>query len=284
MRRQLFELHIAVIIMGGTGLFAKLITLPAVEIIPLRCVVAALTLLVFVKLTGTRLVIERRADMGWIFLMGAIVSVHWVAFFTSVQTSTVAIALIASFTFPAMTVLMEPFFFDEPLDRQNLAIALIVFGGVYVAIPGGFTGGQTAIGAAWGILSAFLYAVRNVLYRKHLSHYPSSAMMFYQVAVAAVVLLPFVPADIDLVKDHRWLYIVVLGVIFTAVSHTLFIDSLRTIKASTAGMLTALEPIYGIILAALVISEMPEMKTVAGALIVVAATLYTSFRVGRDGK
>ena len=88
--------------MGGTGLFAKLITLPAVEIIPLRCVVAALTLLVFVKLTGTRLVIERRADMGWIFLMGAIVSVHWVAFFTSVQTSTVAIALIASFTFPAM--------------------------------------------------------------------------------------------------------------------------------------------------------------------------------------
>ena len=270
--------------MGGTGLFAKLITLPAVEIIPLRCVVAALTLLVFVKLTGTRLVIERRADMGWIFLMGAIVSVHWVAFFTSVQTSTVAIALIASFTFPAMTVLMEPFFFDEPLDRQNLAIALIVFGGVYVAIPGGFTGGQTAIGAAWGILSAFLYAVRNVLYRKHLSHYPSSAMMFYQVAVAAVVLLPFVPADIDLVKDHRWLYIVVLGVIFTAVSHTLFIDSLRTIKASTAGMLTALEPIYGIILAALVISEMPEMKTVAGALIVVAATLYTSFRVGRDGK
>jgi drug/metabolite transporter (DMT)-like permease len=273
-----------VIIMSGTGLFAKMITLPAVEIIQLRCLVAALTLLLFVKLTGASLAIARRTDLGWILLMGLIVAVHWIAFFTSIQLSSVAIGIISAFTFPAMTVLMEPWFFREPIDRRNLIIAMIVFGGVYLAIPGGLTGGKVALGAAWGILSAFLYAVRNILYRKHLSHYPSSAMMFYQVAVAAIVLLPFLSPDIDLVTDHRWLYIVVLGVIFTAVSHTLFIDSLRLIKASTAGMLTSLEPIYGIILAAVLISEMPEVKTVAGALIVVTAALYTSLRVHRDGK
>jgi len=284
LKRQLVELHVAVIIMGGTGLFAKLITLPAVEIIPLRCVVAALTLLLFVKLTGTRLAIERRADLGWILLMGVIVAVHWIAFFTSVQMSTVAIALIASFTFPVMTVLMEPLFFHERLDHRNLAVALVVFGGVYLAIPGGLAGGSITIGAAWGVLSAFLYAVRNILYRKHLSCYPSSAMMFYQVAIAAAVLLPFVSPDIDLATDHRWLYITVLGVIFTAVAHTLFIDSLQVVRASTAGMLTALEPIYGITLAALFLSEMPGIRTMAGTAIVVAAALYTSLHVHRGGQ
>ena len=96
--------------------------------------------------------------------------------------------------------------------------------------------------------------------------------------------MPFVSPDIDLVTDHRWLYIIVLGVIFTAVAHTLFIDSLRVVRASTAGMLTALEPIYGITLAALVLSEMPGIRTIAGTVIVVAAALYTSLRVHRGGK
>ncbi len=270
--------------MGGTGLFAKVITLPAAEIISLRCLVAALTLLLFVKFTGASLALERRADLGWILLMGVIIAVHWIAFFTSIQISTVAIGVISVFTFPAMTVLMEPWFFHEPIDRRNLVVALIVFGGVYIAIPGGFSGGRTALGASWGILSAFFYALRNILYRKHLSRYPSSAMMFYQVAVAAIVLLPFLSPDIDLRTDHRWLYIVILGVIFTAVSHTIFIDSLRMIKASTAGMINSLEPIYGIILAAVLLAEMPEVKTVAGALVVVAAAFYISLRVHRDGK
>jgi drug/metabolite transporter (DMT)-like permease len=77
---------------------------------------------------------------------------------------------------------------------------------------------------------------------------------------------------------------VVLGVVFTALSHTLFVDSLRVIRASTAGMLTGLEPIYGISLAALLLAEIPGIRTIAGMLIVVASVVFTSWRVGREGK
>ena len=270
--------------MGATGLFAKLITLPAVQIIQLRCIVAALALYLFTKVTNTRLCLNRRADLGWILLLGVIVAGHWITFFTAIQRSTVAIGVIAGFTFPVMTVLMEPWFFREPLDRRNLVLALIVFAGVYLAVPGGALTGRVALGVASGILSAFLYALRNILYRKYLSGYPASTMMFYQVLVAAIVLLPFVLPSVDLITDHRWGYLVVLGVVFTALSHTLFVDSLRVIRASTAGMLTGLEPIYGIGLAALFLSEIPGIRTVAGMLIVTTSVVYTSWRVGREGK
>jgi drug/metabolite transporter (DMT)-like permease len=283
-KRRLIEIHVAVVIMSATGLFAKWLTLAAWDIIALRCVVAALTLLAFIRFTGTRLALARRRDLAWIVLLGGLMALHWIAFFTAIQMSSVAIGLISIFTFPVITVLIESFFFNEPTDRRDLLVALVVFAGVYLAVPGGLTGGRVVIGAAWGILSALCYALRNVLYRNYLSRYPSSTMMFYQAAVAAVILLPFVSPGIDLRTEQRWLYLLVLGVVFTAVPHTLFVNSLRTIKASTAGLITCLEPIYGIIIAAVILAEIPKGQTVAGALIVVAAATYTSLRVSRHGK
>ena len=284
MKKGMVELHVAVVIMSATALFAKLITLPAREIIALRCVVASLTLLLFTRLTGTRLSLLRRGDIGWLLLLGLIVAIHWVSFFTAIRLSSVAIAMTAFYSFTVMTVLMEPFFFHERLDPVDLIVALVVFGGIYLAVPGGITGGPVALGAGWAILSGFLYALRNILYRKYLNRYPSSTMMFYQVTVAAIILLPLVPPDIDLMTDHRWAYLILLGVIFTALAHTLFVDSLRTIKAATAGLMTALEPIYGMIIAAVVLSEIPEIRTVAGGIIVVAAAIFTSIRTDKAGK
>jgi drug/metabolite transporter (DMT)-like permease len=284
MRKGMLELHIAVVIMSATPLFAKLITLPTREIIALRCLVASLTLLLFTRLTGTKLGLLRRADLGWVLILGLIVALHWLSFFAALRLSSVAITMTAFYSFTVMTVLMEPLFFHERLDRVDLIVALAVFGGIYLAIPGGVSSGPVALGAGFAIISAFLYALRNILYRKYLHRYPSSTMMFYQVTVAAVLLFPLISPGVNLIQDHRWFYLLLLGVIFTALAHTLFVGSLRTIKASTAGLMTALEPIYGMIIAAIVLSEIPALRTVAGGMIVVAAAIYTSIRTDRTGR
>ncbi len=284
MRKSMIELHVAVIIMSATALFAKVIHLPPKDIIAFRCLIAALTLYLFCRLTGTCLTVARRSDLGWLTLLGLLIAVHWVSFFTAIQMSGVAVGLTAFYSFTIMTVLMEPFFFGERVDGRDLAVALIVIFGIYLAVPGGISGGQVAVGAGFGICSAFFYSLRNILYRKHLSRYPSSAMMFYQIAVAGLALLPFVTPDIDLLAENRWAYIIVLGVVFTAIAHTLFVGSLRTISASTAGLITSLEPIYGMIFAAVILAEIPGMRTVAGAVIVVGVAVYTSVRAHGAGE
>lgn len=284
MKKGLVELHVSVVIMSATPLFAKLITLAPRDIIAFRCVVASLALLLFTRLTGTRLNLLRRADLGLLLLLGLLIAIHWVTFFAAIRMSGVAISMIVLYTFPVMTVLMEPLFFEERIDCRDLMVALIVLFGVYLAVPGGLQGGRVALGAALGLLSAFLYALRNLLYRKYLRAYPSSAMMFYQIAAAGLLLVPFVSPDIDLITDQRWLYIIVLGVIFTSLAHTLFVDSLRTIRASTASLIASLEPIYAMVFAAAVFSEIPGIMTVAGGIIVVGAAGYTSIRAGRMEK
>ena len=46
-------------------------------------------------------------------------------------------------------------------------------------------------------------------------------------------------------------------------------------------LIASLEPIYGMAFAALILSEIPAIKTIAGGIIVVGAAVYTSIRAGR---
>jgi drug/metabolite transporter (DMT)-like permease len=73
----------------------------------------------------------------------------------------------------------------------------------------------------------------------------------------------------------------VLGVVCTALAHTLFIRSLRALSAHTASVVAALEPVYGIALALLLLGEVPPARTLAGAVLIVGAALYATRRSGR---
>jgi drug/metabolite transporter (DMT)-like permease len=103
-------------------------------------------------------------------------------------------------------------------------------------------------------------------------------MMFYQVAIAGLVLSPFLANCADLGANQGWLYLLVLGVFFTALPHTLFIGSLRHIKAKKASLISCLVPVYGTALAAIILSEIPSARTMAGGSIVVMVAVFVSLR------
>ena len=81
---------------GFAGLFGKWIDLPPSAIVLGRTVVAAVAL-------GTILALRRqfRGRLDWrLGLNGALLAVHWVAFFQAIQTAGVAIGLLGFATFP----------------------------------------------------------------------------------------------------------------------------------------------------------------------------------------
>ena len=57
----------------------------------------------------------------------------------------------------------------------------------------------------------------------------------------------------------------------TALPHALFIKSLAVVKAQLASVVTALEPVYGIAFAVVLLHEIPSLATLAGAALVFAA-------------
>lgn len=277
----LASIHVAVIVFGMTTLFAKLIELTALEIIPLRSIFAGLALLIFIQLKRHQLRLDNFRDYVWTGLLGLLLAIHWVAFFHSMQVSTIAVGVIAMYTYPVITVFLEPFFSGGQPRWPDVISGMVVLVGIFLMVPNFDWSDQTAQGVAWGVFSALLFALRNILQRRTLSNYSAHQSMFYQVLVVLLVLLPWVADSLPRVSSYQWGQLLLLGVLFTALPHTLLVNSLRFLKAKTVGLIACLQVVYSAIFAALVLDEIPGLDTLIGGSLVIAAAVYESY-FGRD--
>ncbi|OHY51069.1 permease [Shewanella algae] len=273
-RTGLTELHLAVLLFGGTALFSRLIPLSALDITLLRCVIAAIVLALLVKLSRQRLRLLRGKDYLIALLLGVIVSLHWVTYFAAMQLSSVAIGMIAFFTYPVMTVLIEPWFTGSRLHLRDLVSGLAVLLGVILLIPEPSLGNDVTLGILVGVVSAILFTARNLLHKRYFTAYSGQQAMFYQTAVAVLVLAPWHSLDTADISNQTWGLLLLLGVVFTAVPHALFTSALRYLSAKTVGLVACLQPFYGAMLAWLLLDESLTLATAIGGTLVVATALF----------
>jgi drug/metabolite transporter (DMT)-like permease len=288
-QQSLLYLHSAVLLFGGTALFSKLIGLPALDITVYRTAVAAIVLFIVLSLQKQKIRLASAKDYKIALLLGIVVGIHWVTYFAGMQMAGVTIGIIAFFTYPVITVFLEPLL-TRFLNKSNISskpkpkdilIAFIVMVGIYLLIPEISLGNQVTLGIATGVLSAFFFALRNILHKNYFSHYSGPHTMLYQTLVASLMLCLFVEVPPMDVTHHDWLLILLVGVIFTAMPHSLFASSLRHLSATTAGLISCLQPLYGSVLAFFLLSERVNIWTIIGGLLVISAALFETWSVSR---
>ena len=271
---SLLSLHTAVLLFGGTAVFARVIPLPALDITCYRAAIACLVLLLVVKLSGLKLRLSNWRDYRTAVILGVVIGLHWVTYFAGMQFAGIAIGIIAFFTYPVMTVLLEPLLAGQPPKRQDLLSTSVVVAGVILIVPELSISNQTTLGIALGIISAFLFTIRNILHKRRFSQYSGPQAMFYQTLIASLMLMPFTSAaPLASQPDTLWM-LLLLGCVFTAAPHALMASSLRHLKAKTVGLISCLQPMYGMLTAALILNEWPDMKTVIGGSLVLSAAIY----------
>ncbi|MCB0582938.1 MAG: EamA family transporter [Phaeodactylibacter sp.] len=278
MNRHLLEIHLAVLLFGLASLFGKWVALPAVIIVLGRVAFAVPALAAVLRWKGQNLRLNRRRHYLYLSLLGLLLAVHWVTFFESVQVSTVAVCLVSYSTFPFFTVFLEPLFFREPLSRRGLVLAIVTLLGVALVIPEWKLGNNITLGVFWGVLSGLSFALLSVLNRRYVRTYTSLQVAFYQDMVAFLLLLPFWFMLLPVPSAQDWWLLALLGVVFTAFSHTLFISGMKAVPARTASIIATLEPVYGVIAAAFLLGEVPGLRVVAGGALIVGAMAYASWR------
>ena len=281
--KGLWAVHSAVFIFGLTALFSKLITLTALEITFLRSIFAVLVIFIFVKWQGESLLLARKKDYAVVFLLGVLLATHWVTYFHAMQVSTVAVGVISLYTFPIITVFLEPFFHGEKPHIKDVLSALAVLFGIYLLVPEFSLNDQTTQGIIWGVFSALLFALRNIIQGRYFKAYSASHSLFYQTLVTFMILLPFSSDVLPHVTVIQWSQLFVLGLFFTALPHIFFAFSLLHFKAKTASLVACLQVVYATSFAALLLGEWPVSTTVAGGLIVVSAAMFESYTAGRKG-
>jgi drug/metabolite transporter (DMT)-like permease len=275
-----FQIHLAVILFGFSGLIGKLISAGPPVIVFGRTFFAAIALLAYLALTGRRPWLRPGRYGLALFFSGVVLAAHWAAFFQSVQTASVPIALITFGTFPLWIAFLEPLIFRERFAAgDGIAAAAVAIGLVFV-VPGFDPADRTLQGVLWGLFSGASFAVLAVRNRIHVRTHPPLTVVFYQLAFAAAASLPFAvlsgasfsAADIPL--------LVILGIVCTAAAQAFYIGSLRWISARTAGIVIGLEPVYGILLALILLGEIPTLRVAFGGAIILAAVLLMMIRKG----
>jgi drug/metabolite transporter (DMT)-like permease len=274
----MLSLHVAVLLFGLAGLFGKLLPLSPLLIVTGRTFFAAMALGLFMAAGRRRLVPQDKRVAGLLALPGVILALHWWTFFHAIQISTVAIGLLGFAAFPMFVTLLEPAAFQEPLRGFDLLTALAVSAGlVAVAWPLELQSSRTA-GALWGMLSGFLFAVLSLLNRKFVRRHGSVRMAWFQNTAACLLLAPF--AWSTAVRTVTWpqiLMLLALGLFCTALAHGLFIHSMTVVRAQLAGVMAALEPVYGIIFAFLLLGEVPAGPTLAGGALIVGTSIIAMY-------
>ena len=278
-RRALAALHCAVALFGFAGLFGKWLALPAVTIVFGRSAIAAVALsllLHFAREAGPRSSFEWQLAAG-----GVVLALHWVSFFQAIQIASVAVGLLGFASFPLFVLLLEAGLRQRPLHAAEWLTAALVTAGLALLVPEFSVENRTVQGLAWGLVSGFTFALLAVNNRALAVRHRSGAIALWQNACGALVLMPFAVAAATVPDAREMALLVVLGVACTALSHTLFIRSLRILSAHTASAVAALEPVYGIALAFLLLGETPIARTLAGGALIVGAAFFASVRTFR---
>jgi drug/metabolite transporter (DMT)-like permease len=280
-KRSLFDIHAAVLLFGLAGLFGKWLNLSPLIIVLGRVFFASITLALLLLYLGQGWDIRPRKHYGLLFLLGFVLAIHWVSFFQSIQISTVAIGLLAFSTFPVFTAFLEPIFFKEPLIKSNGLFSVVCLFGVFLIVPKFSLQNTSFLGVLWGLLSGFTFAVLAVYNRKLAQQHSSLSLAFYQDLFAALFLCPFLIILKPVFTGHDILLLIVLGTLCTAVSHSLFIQGMKHIRAQTASLINALEPVYGILFAFLFLHEIPSLRTVIGGSIILISQILIIIKIFR---
>ena len=157
-------------------------------------------------------------------------------------------------------------------------MAIVVTVGVAVATPSWSLDNSATQGILWGLASGLALAFLTLLNRQQVAHYSPFVLTFYQMGIVALLLLPAVWLARPIVTPRDLGLLACLGIVFTGAAQLLFLRGLRGVSARLASIISSgMEVIYGLILAAIILGEIPRARTLIGGAIILGATIYAMY-------
>ena len=275
-RNSIVLLHLAVMLFGFSAVLGQFVSAPAVIIAGGRVIFSSITLLIFSLVTKASLKLRSKKDYGIALFTGVVLAVHWTTFFQSIQSSSVAIGTITFSAFPLFLTFLEPLVFHEKLKFRSVISALVLLLGVGITIPSFSLENETTIGIVWGLISALAYGVMSLSNRYLSGFYESRTICLYEQGTAAVVLLPAL-----FLLQLQWTVenvvgIAAIGLVCTAIAHSLYVAAQRNVKAQTAGVISGMETVYGILFAFMFLGEVPGVRELIGGAIILGVAVFSS--------
>ena len=274
-------LNLAVMMFGIAGVIGQYVEVPSVMVALGRVICSSIILFIITIVKKESLRLENKKDYILIVCTGAVLALHWTSFFQSIQVSSVAIGTITFSTFPLFLTFLEPVIYREKLCAKSIVSAIVLLVGVIITIPEFSMENQVTVGIIWGMISSLTYAVITLANRYFSGKYQGRIVSLYEQGTAAIVLLPalfFVKATWR-VQDV--IGVALIGCICTAFAYSLYISAQKKVKAQTAGLISGMETVYGILYAFVLLGEVPTVREIIGGVVILSVGLYSSLKTDR---
>ena len=274
-RKALLTLHLGALLFGLSGIFGKLALAAPIVIVCGRALFAVAALLLFTQ-RGAAKVRPRWQHCLALGGAGLLLGGHWWSFFIAIKVAGVAVATLGFASFPAFTVLLEGLLFKERISLGEWVVVGLVCAGLVLVTPHFDFASEATLGLVWAVLSGLLFALVSVSNRATTRGlHPAQAALWQNTSIL-LCSLPLAWSLLPTVRALDWLWIALLGLLCTALAHSLFVASLRVLNARSASVVFALEPVYGIAFAWWLFHEQPSLRMLGGGALIVLATLLSA--------
>lgn len=272
----------AILIWSSLGIFVRKIGLPNPRIVFYSAIFAVIAQAALVLAKGTMREASQHGKGNKSSILLILVPVFFLAntllFYYAFKHTTIANAVLTHYTAPVFVALLAPVFLREEVLKTAWAAIVISSIGLWLILGMPVSGelfdlsGRESRGIAAGACSGLAYALLILIIRAIASRYSSLFIVFFQNLVVAVLILPFMTSF--QIEMHHLPYFVTLGVVHSTAAPLLYVQGFRQVKANEAAILGYFEPAGAIVLAWIVLHEVPEILAVlGGALILLSGYL-----------
>jgi drug/metabolite transporter (DMT)-like permease len=261
---------------GFIWIIADHLSLGAISLVFWRIALGTLALGIGAVVSGRHDLLRLGRTGRWTLLLGPGLAFIWFCNFETMKLSSVSVAVLTAYTSPVFLALLAPLFLPERLSRAVLIFLPIALGGLALIALGGEGGAHArplaiVVGISGAVVLAFL-----VIIQKHIVREVNPIGLSFWIDVFALVslaaVLPF--SGRVLPSANELGFLVILGVIFTAISGLIWLTLLRHVTAQAMGFLSYLEPVSASLLAWVLLGQRLGLAvTVGGALVLTAGLI-----------
>ena len=260
--KSLIHFHFIVFVFGFTAILGSLISVDSLKLVWYRMLIATLSLLFLAPLFKKKLNISLHV-LFKLFFCGLIISLHWFFFFKAIKVSNVSITLSILSLGAFMTSFLEPIIYKRKIILYEVILGLLVVLGTAIIFKTQFhyfEGILYALGSV--ILSVFFTLFNGKLIEKMSSFTISFYELlggFLTVSVLLIISNDF-DSDLFVLKRDDLIWLFILGTICTAYAFVISVEVMKHLSPFSVMLSINMEPIYGIVLAIIFLSESENMS------------------------
>lgn len=279
-----FKYLASLLLFGSNGVWVAAIALSSQEIVFLRLLLGAVSLLAIFALTRTKVTFHRyKKDFFFLALSGCAQGVLFLFLFKAYQLIGVSLASLAYYCGPVIVMVLSPLIFGEKLTRGKVTGFLVVLLGVALVNGQAALEGKSILGLVCAGLASFMYAALVIATKKnehiHGLENPTIQLVFSLLTVG--LYLACTQGFAIQVQPGDWLPILILGLTNTGLGCYLYYTSIGRLPAQQVALFGYLEPLSSVFYSALLLHETLAPIQIFGGLLIVGGALFGELYKGK---